>query len=50
VDPASDPARINAILVHGGIGVSRLLVEQPSLENLFLEMTDSEMLQECAIR
>ena len=48
--PDSDPARINSILVHGGIAVSRLTVEQPSLEDLFLEITDSEMLQECASR
>jgi ABC-2 type transport system ATP-binding protein len=45
-----DPARINAVLVHGGIAVSRLAFEQPSLEDYFLEMTDSEMLQECATR
>jgi ABC-2 type transport system ATP-binding protein len=44
----SDTARINAILVHGGIAVSRLALEQPSLEEFFLEITDSEMLQECA--
>jgi len=44
----SDPARINSILVQGGIAVSRLTLEQPSLEDLFLEITDSEMLQECA--
>jgi len=46
----SDPARINSILVHAGIAVSRITVEQPSLEDLFLEITDSEMLQECASR
>ena len=46
----SDPARVNSILVHHGIAVSRLTVEQPSLEDLFLEITDSEMLQECAGR
>ncbi len=46
----SDPARINAILVHGGIAVSRLALEQPSLEDFFLEITDSEMFQECATR
>jgi ABC-type multidrug transport system ATPase subunit len=46
----SDPARINSILVHDGIAVSRLTVEQPSLEDLFLEITDSEILQECASR
>jgi lantibiotic transport system ATP-binding protein len=42
----NDPARINTILVHGGIAVSRLALEQPRLEDFFLEMTDSEMLQE----
>jgi ABC-type multidrug transport system ATPase subunit len=46
----NDPARINAILVNGGIAVSRLGVEQPSLEDFFLEITDSEMFQECAAR
>jgi hypothetical protein len=46
----SDPARINAILVHGGIAVSRLALEQPSLEDFFLEITDSEMVPECATR
>ena len=46
----SDPAHINSILVHGGIAVSRLMVEQPTLEDLFLEITDSELLQEFASR
>ena len=46
----SDPARINSILVQNGIAVSRLTVEQPSLEDLFLEITGSELLQECASR
>jgi ABC-2 type transport system ATP-binding protein len=46
----SDPARINSILVQGGIAVSRLTVEQPSLEDLFLEITDSETLQEATSR
>ena len=46
----SGPARINSILVQAGIAVSRLTVEQASLEDLFLEITDSEMLQECANR
>jgi lantibiotic transport system ATP-binding protein len=46
----SDPARINAILVLGGIAVSRLALEQPSLEDFFLEITDSEMFQQCATR
>jgi hypothetical protein len=45
-----DPARINSILVHGGLAVSRLALEQPSLEDFFLEITDSEMFQECATR
>jgi ABC-2 type transport system ATP-binding protein len=49
-DSEGDPARINAILVHGGIAVSRLALEQPSLEDSFLEITDSEMLQECTTR
>jgi ABC-2 type transport system ATP-binding protein len=44
---ASDPARISAILVHGGIAVSRLAVEQASLEDLFLDITH---VQECAVR
>ena len=44
----SDPARINALLVHGGIAVSHLAVEQPSLEEFFLELTEPEMFQECA--
>lgn len=48
--PQSDPSRINAILVHGGIAVSRLALEQLSLEDFFLEITDSEMFQECATR
>jgi ABC-2 type transport system ATP-binding protein len=48
VGSESDPARINAILVHGGIAVSRLALEQPSLEDYFLEITDSETFQECA--
>ena len=42
----SDPARINAVLVHGGIQVSQLALEQPSLEDFFLEITEPEMLQE----
>ena len=50
VDRAGDSARINAILVHSGIAVSRLAVEQPSLEDLFLEITESEVFQECATR
>jgi len=45
-----DPARINSILVHSGVAVSRLTVQQPTLEDLFLEITDSEMLQEYASR
>jgi hypothetical protein len=36
--------------VQGGIAVSRLTVEQPSLEDLFLEITDSETLQEATSR
>src|SRR5690349_14615387 len=44
----SDPARINATLVHGGLAVSHLAVEQPRLEEFFLEITEPEMLQECA--
>ena len=43
-----DPARINAVLVKHGIAVSYLAVEQPSLEDCFLEITDSEMSRECS--
>src|ERR1041385_3770729 len=46
----SDPARINSIWVQGGIAVSRLTVKQPSLEDLFLEIPDSETLQEAPSR
>jgi ABC-2 type transport system ATP-binding protein len=46
----SDPTRINAILVHGGIAVSYLALEQPSLEESFLEITEPEMLQESVTR
>jgi ABC-2 type transport system ATP-binding protein len=45
-----DAARVNAILVQGGIAVSRLAVEQPSLEDFFLEITGTEVSQECATR
>jgi hypothetical protein len=36
--------------VHHGIAVSRLAVEQPSLEDFFLEITASEVSEECAAR
>ncbi len=37
----SEPARINEILVHAGIGVSHLATEHMTLEELFLELTSS---------
>jgi ABC-type multidrug transport system ATPase subunit len=36
-----DPAQINAMLVQAGIAVSQLTIEQPTLEDLFLELTNS---------
>jgi hypothetical protein len=38
VDPARAPA-INRALVEAGIAVSALYTEQPSLEDVFLELT-----------
>jgi len=38
-DNECEPAQINSILVHGGVAVSRLMTQLPTLEALFLELT-----------
>ena len=38
-DPQPDPAVVNRMLVSAGFAVSRLTVERPTLEEMFLEIT-----------
>ena len=37
-----DPAMINSLLVNGGVMVFHLSVEQPSLEDIFMGLTDGK--------
>jgi hypothetical protein len=41
IDPASGlgPARINTMLVREGLEVSHLALQRPTLEDVFLELT-----------
>ncbi len=40
VSPSAAPAEVNALLVHGGVAVSRLDTQRPTLEEMFLRLTD----------
>jgi ABC-type multidrug transport system ATPase subunit len=41
IDGDCEPAQINAILVKAGVGVSHLTTQSPTLEDFFLELTNS---------
>jgi ABC-2 type transport system ATP-binding protein len=41
-EPSADPAEINAALVSGGARVSSLVGQEPTLEDVFLDVTGGE--------
>jgi hypothetical protein len=46
-DGRCEPAQINATLVQGGVAVSHLVRQHLTLEDLFLELTNSPAPEQC---